>query len=131
MDSIPADARVEWRAIYRPAIHHLFYWTIILWEFATGCICGVGTKRLLSALHAQNKFDIAKKLPLVGLWLGLLLWAFAFITVGGEWFLMWESGIWNGELAALRMFTLNAVALIFFYLPDSQEKESEDTKSKG
>jgi predicted small integral membrane protein len=52
----------------------------------------------------------------------LLLWALGFITIGGEWFLMWESR--NGELSALRMFILNAFALLFLYLPDTAETAS-------
>ena len=51
MDSIPADAHVQWRAIRSPQLHHVAYWTIILWELLTGCICGLGAKRLLSALR--------------------------------------------------------------------------------
>jgi predicted small integral membrane protein len=36
---------------------------------------------------------------------------------------MWESSVWNGELSALRMFILNAFALLFLYLPDTAETE--------
>ena len=124
MDSIPADAQVQWRAIRTPQLHHIAYWTIILWELMTGCICGLGAKRLFSALRSKQEFDAAKTLPIAGLWLGLLLWALGFIAIGGEWFLMWESSVWNGELSALRMFILNAFALLFLYLPDTAETES-------
>ena len=124
MDSIPADAHVQWRAISSPQLHHLAYWTIILWELTTGCICGLGAKRLFSACRSKHEFDVAKTLPIAGLWLGLLLWSLGFITIGGEWFLMWESSQWNGELPALRMFILNALTLLFLYLPDTAETES-------
>jgi predicted small integral membrane protein len=124
MDSIPADPHVQWRAIRTPQLHHVAYWTIILWELMTGCICGLGAKRLFSALRSKQEFDVAKTLPIAGLWLGLLLWALGFITIGGEWFLMWESSVWNGELPALRMFILNAFALLFLYLPEPAETES-------
>jgi predicted small integral membrane protein len=124
MDSIPADANVLWRAIRNPQVHHVAYWTLILWELLTGCICGLGAKRLFSALRSKQEFDDAKTLPIAGLWLGLLLWSFVFITIGGEWFLMWESSAWNGELPALRMFTLNAITLLFLYLPDAASTES-------
>jgi predicted small integral membrane protein len=123
MDSIPADAHVQWRAIGNPQVHHFAYWTIILWELLTGCICGLGAKRLFSALRSKQEFDVAKTLPIAGLWLGLLLWSLVFITIGGEWFLMWESSQWNGELPALRMFILNAIALLFLYVPDTAETE--------
>lgn len=124
MDSIPADAHVQWRAIRTPQLHHLAYWTIILWELATGCICGVGAIRLFSALRSRQRFEAAKTLSIAGLWLGLLLWSLGFITAGGEWFLMWESSAWNGEAPALRMFILNAFALLFLYLPDAAESAS-------
>ena len=124
MDSIPADPHVQWRAIRTPQLHHVAYWTIILWELMTGCICGLGAKRLFSALRSKQEFDVAKTLPIAGLWLGLLLWALGFITIGGEWFLMWESSVWNGELSALRMFILNAFALVFLYLPEPAETGS-------
>jgi predicted small integral membrane protein len=123
MDSIPADANVLWRAIRNPQVHHVAYWTIILWELVTGCICGLGAKRLLFALRSKE-FEAAKTLPIAGLWLGLLLWSLGFITIGGEWFMMWESSLWNGEAPALRMFILNAFALLFLYLPDTSETES-------
>jgi predicted small integral membrane protein len=124
MDSIPADANVLWRAIRSPQVHHVAYWTIILWELMTGCICGLGAKRLFSALRSKQEFEVAKTLPIAGLWLGLLLWSLGFITIGGEWFLMWESSVWNGEAPALRMFTLNAIALLFLYVPDTGETAS-------
>lgn len=127
MDSVPADAHVQWRAVRSPQVHHIAYWTIILWELTTGCICGLGAKRLFSALRSKQEFDAAKTLPMAGLWLGLLLWSLGFITIGGEWFLMWESSAWNGEAPALRMFILNAIALLFLYLPDTAGTESSLT----
>jgi predicted small integral membrane protein len=117
MDSVPFDLHIGWRAIHSHILYHLAYWLIIVWEFGAGIFCAVGTKRLLGALRSERRFERAKSLPLAGLWLGILLWSFAFITVGGEWFLMWES-VWSGESAAFRMFTLNAAALFFLYLPD-------------
>jgi predicted small integral membrane protein len=124
MDSIPADAHVQWRAVRNPQAHHIAYWTIILWELLTGCICGLGAKRLFSALRSKQEFAAAKTLAMAGLWLGLLLWSLGFITIGGEWFLMWESSVWNGEVPALRMFILNAFALLFLYLGDTGGTES-------
>jgi predicted small integral membrane protein len=38
--------------------------------------------------------------------------------------LMWESSVWNGEAPALRMFILNAFALLFLYLPNTAETET-------
>jgi predicted small integral membrane protein len=34
---------------------------------------------------------------MIALTTGLLMWLVAFLDVGGEWFLMWQSKIWNGR----------------------------------
>jgi len=46
----------------------------------------------------------------------LFQWYFAFLTVGGEWFLMWQSRTWNGQEAALRMFHGDGLEPIFLNL---------------
>ena len=63
-------------------------------------------------------FNRAKKIATIGLTVSLLQWYVAFITVGGEWFLMWQSEEWNGQDAAFRMFTIIGVSLIFLSLKD-------------
>jgi len=119
MDSIPADSNVQWRAIHSVPLHHLAYWVIIVWELTSGILCAGGALALFRELRSPERFQRSAAVAITGLWLGLLLWALAFITVGGEWFMMWESSMWNGETAALRMFILTAVALLFFYIPGS------------
>ena len=52
--------------------------------------------------------------------LGLLLWFVAFISVGGEWFLMWQSKLWNGQEAAFRMFTVIGIVFVLLVLPDTE-----------
>ena len=42
-------------------------------------------------------FNAAKKLGVVALTLSLLMWLSAFLSVGNEWFLMWQSKEWSGE----------------------------------
>jgi predicted small integral membrane protein len=119
MDSIPTDAHIQWRAIYSSHLHHLAYWTVILWELVAGWLCATGAFQLFKARRDPEYFAVCRTRAIAGLWVGLLLWSLAFITVGGEWFMMWESNTWNGELPALRMFTLNSFALLFLYLPES------------
>jgi predicted small integral membrane protein len=116
MDSIPLDSNVMWRAIRTPWAHHFAYATIIGWEMLAGILCAMGGVSMFRTLRS-GAFANSKRLALAGLWAGLLLWVLAFITVGGEWFMMWESATWNGELAALRMFAINAILLLLLYLP--------------
>src|SRR6185436_895157 len=42
-------------------------------------------------------FQYAKRLSIAGLALSLLMWLVAFLAVGGEWFLMWQSKTSNGQ----------------------------------
>lgn len=63
MDSIPADANVQWRAIRSPQLHHVAYWTLILWELMTGWICGLGAKRLFSLFAPNRNLKLRKHCP--------------------------------------------------------------------
>jgi predicted small integral membrane protein len=54
-----------------------------------------------------------------------LQWLVAFLSVGGEWFLMWQSKIWNGQDAAFRMFACIGIILILLVLPDAELPASE------
>jgi predicted small integral membrane protein len=127
MDSLPPDPHVAWRAINLGPIYHFAYGVIIAWEATAGLLCVFGRMRMALRLSSRN-FERAKTYAIAGLWTGMLLWALAFITIGGEWFMMWESAIWNGELAALRMFTLNSVALLFLQLADATTDESKSNE---
>jgi predicted small integral membrane protein len=55
---------------------------------------------------------------IAALTLGCLLWFVAFLTVGGEWFLMWQSRTWNGQDAAFRMFASIGIILVYLSLPE-------------
>jgi predicted small integral membrane protein len=47
----------------------------------------------------------------------LLLWLVAFLTIGGEWFLMWQSHIWNGQEEAFRNFAVVGLVLLILMQP--------------
>ena len=59
-------------------------------------------------------------MAIVGLTLGLAMWLVAFLSVGGEWFLMWQSKTWNGQEAAFRMFTVLGIVLLLVAQPDAE-----------
>jgi predicted small integral membrane protein len=48
----------------------------------------------------------------------MLMWLVAFLGVGAEWFLMWQSHNWNGQEAAFRMFVVVAIVLLLMLQPD-------------
>jgi predicted small integral membrane protein len=75
-------------------------------------LCWWGGVRLLKSYRADAaQFTAAQNVAVIALTTSLLMWLVAFLDVGGEWFLMWQSRIWNGQEAAFRMFTI--VGLVF------------------
>jgi predicted small integral membrane protein len=113
MDSTFPANHAMWRALSRPAWYTVFYVSIIAWEIVTMFLCWWGGLRLARAFHATAAaFHRAKRVAIVGLALSLLMWLVAFLSVGGEWFLMWQSKTWNGEEAAFRMFTVIGIVLL-------------------
>ena len=108
-----------WRSLHSPAIQLVFYLSIIVWEIFTAILLWWGSVRLLHALRLPAvAFNAAKGVPVAGLTLSLLMWLVAFLAVGGEWFLMWQSAQWNGQSAAFRMFTVVGIVLLFVLHPD-------------
>jgi predicted small integral membrane protein len=116
--TFPGNATM-YRAVRAPIAHKAFYASIIGWEALTCLLVGAGALRLWKARGAPAAdWRSAKGLATVGLTAGLVQWYLAFITVGGEWFLMWESKLWNGQEAALRMFVIMGLTLLFLNQPD-------------
>lgn len=121
MDStFPGNAGM-WRAINSPLVHHAFYDSVIGWEIVTTVLCFWGVARLARNLRAPAPaFHAAKSVAIIALTLSLLMWLAAFLTVGAEWFLMWQSRSWNGQEAAGRMFTVIGIVLIYLALPETE-----------
>ena len=109
-----------WRAIDVPALHHAFYWLIIATETAIAVLCWLGGWRLLRSINDPVRFNAAKGVAVAGLTMGIVLWFTGFMTVGGEWFLMWQSGTWNGVTAAFRLIAILGIVLLFVVLPDGE-----------
>ena len=119
MDSTFPGNRGMWRALNQPAWHTVFYLFIIAWEAITMLLCWWGGFRLARALRAPSaNFHRAKNISIVALTLSLLMWLVAFLGVGAEWFLMWQSKAWNGQDAAFRMFTVVGLVLLLLAQPD-------------
>jgi len=119
MDTTFPGNALMYRSIQSPLLHKAFFASIILWEALCCALIGAGSLRLWRARSAPAAdWKKAKGLASVGLTAGLVQWYFAFMTVGGEWFLMWQSRIWNGQDAAFRLFAFMGVSLLFLNQPD-------------
>jgi predicted small integral membrane protein len=120
MDSTFPGNRGMWRAIHSPGIHLAFYWMIIGWEIASMVLTWWAAAKLLRALRSPaDEFNAEKRLAVIALTLSLLMWLVAFLEVGGEWFMMWQSVAWNGQQAAFRMFAIIGIVLILVLQPDT------------
>jgi predicted small integral membrane protein len=116
--TFPGNAGM-YRAIHAPIMHKAFYASIIGWEALCTILIGAGTLRLWRARGAPAaEWRSAKGLASLGLTASLVQWYFAFMTVGGEWFLMWQSTIWNGQDAAFRLFAFVGISLVFLNQAD-------------
>jgi predicted small integral membrane protein len=113
MDSTFPGNRGMWRAINAPWMHVAFFAGIIAWEIVTTVLLGWGALRMARARRARaGEFRAASRLAQTGLAVSLLMWLVAFLAVGGEWFLMWQSPTWNGQQAAARNFTVVALVML-------------------
>jgi predicted small integral membrane protein len=119
MDTIFPGNPELWRSLPTPGFHYVFYNFIIGWEVVTAILCWWGALSLLKALRAPaSAFQSAKRIPIAALTLSLLMWLVAFLTVGAEWFLMWQSRQWNGQEEAFRMFAVVGIVLLLMIQPE-------------
>jgi len=119
MDSTFAGNRGMWRAIHSPALQLAFYLGVIAWETVNAALSWWGVVAMVRAMRGNDvEFARAKRVAIAALTSGMLLWFVAFTTVGGEWFLMWQSATWNGQEAAFRLFVSEGVLLVMMLLRD-------------
>ena len=110
-----------YRAITHPALWTAGYLLIIAAEGLTGLAWMAGCIQMLKCLRAGAvEFNRSKRFAVVGAGLGFLLWYGGFMVVGGEWFLMWQSPKWNGQLPAFQVFMTMLAVLIFVNQADGE-----------
>jgi predicted small integral membrane protein len=111
MDDVFSREKNGWRAITSLVLQHIFYLFIIGWEILITILVALGVVRMLRAYRAETPaFKNSGKMLRTGLFLGISLWFTTFVTIGGEWFLMWQSKTWNGQNTA---FMLTICFLLF------------------
>jgi predicted small integral membrane protein len=121
MDTIFPDSTLRSRAIDSETIWRAAYALIIVTEASIGLLLALGAVVLLGRLRASAKiFNNAKLWAVAGLTLGFCLWFFGFVAIGGEYFAMWQSKLWNGQDASFRIAGAMLAALIFVSLPDGE-----------
>lgn len=116
MDRV-VDPDLTWRAISNPIVHRVAYALIILAELATGIAFAVGAGAMWrSRRESKAGFHRAKSLIAIALIIGFITWFIAFMTIGGEWFVMARAGEWNGQPVAFRFYITVLVAGVYILL---------------
>jgi predicted small integral membrane protein len=110
-----------WRAVHSPGIWMAFFVSIVIWETATCLLLIFAAFRLLRNVRSTAAtFNAAKKPAVIALTLSLLMWLTAFLSVGGEWFLMWQSKLWSGQQTAFHLFAVVGIITVFVLMPDAE-----------
>jgi len=121
MDTIFPGSRIGYRAITSPALHHAAYAAIIAAEAVIAVMCWLGVCALSRALRADAATcHRAKTFAVLGLVLGFVLWQVGFMSIGGEWFAMWQSPQWNGVPGAFRFTIVILGVLILVAMRDDE-----------
>ena len=113
--TFPGNAGL-WRAIHAPILHHAAYVLIITVEFTVAILAGGGAIRMALAHANPARFRRAQVPAIAGLTLGILLWLVGFEVIAGEWFMMWQSRVWNAQESAFRFIAAFGVILVFISL---------------
>ena len=123
MDTVFSGNTLKSRAILNPLIWNIAYGLIIFAELLTGVLLMVGTICLIKNLNNSIKFIRAKSWIYLGCSIGIFLWFFGFIVIGGKWFCMWQSAQWNGIEAAFRFVVLIMLTIIITAIPESGKEK--------
>lgn len=126
MDSIFPDATITGRAITDPTVQTLAYLLIILVEGLTSLAFLIATVAMARNLKAPKAaFRRAKGWVAVGLIFGVGLWMIGFMAIGAEYFAMWQSSKWNGQLSAFMIYLSLLAIGIYVFLDTDGEPEPE------
>lgn len=114
MDTTHHDPALMGRAITNPLLQKVFYSLIIFWEAITAIFCWIGVIWMLIYVKAESPtFNESKKWAFIGLFLGFILYMVGFIVIAGEWFSMWQSTTWNGQVTAGMFVSLIMFVMLF------------------
>ena len=125
MDTIFPDSHLKWRAITNPKVQMAAYLAIIATELLICLAFLAATCVMAMKLRASKvEFQYARAPLAIGVLLSFGLWFIGFMTIGGEWFAMWQSETWNGQNAAFRFYTSILVVAVYVFLDTDGDTKS-------
>jgi predicted small integral membrane protein len=119
MEDIFSRGKNGWRAVNSRILQYFFYTFIIAWEIVVTILVSLGVTRMVHKYRGETSvFKNSGKTLRIGLFLGVMLWFTIFVSLGGEWFLMWQSKLWNGQNTAFMLTICFLLFLIYQNQPD-------------
>lgn len=111
-DGVPADSGFEWRFVDATWFQALSYIMIMTLETITGIVLLVAGFKGLRGSQNAARWSLAQKWTFVGGFLGLGVFFFGFMVVGGNWFIMYLNSKWNGLEPAFQNSVMTVSMLI-------------------
>lgn len=111
-DGVPADSGFGWRKLDSHALQVIAYVLIIAGETISGLLLAWGGVRALRTTASPARWAASQRLSLLGCAVGLLVFWFGFIVVGGNWWVMYLNAKWNGLEPAFQNATLTALTAV-------------------
>lgn len=108
----PADSGFEYRFINVGWVQALAYIAIIAAETIAGLLLLIGGALGLRRGRDAPVWDKAQRWTFAGAAVGLLLFFFGFITIGGNWFIMYLNSKWNGLMPAFQNSVMTITTLL-------------------
>ena len=119
MDTIFPNSTILYRSISSTILFHAAYIFIIILEAMMAFCCLKGSWVLFKNIKSDaSTFHASKNWAVAGLIIGITIWFLGFEVVGGEWFAMWQSKIWNGLGSAERIVSFIVLILISLQLKE-------------
>lgn len=131
-DGVPADSGFQWRFVDATWFQAVSYVGIMTMETLTGIVLLIAGVKGLRSSGSVDRWNRSQKWTFAGGILGLAVFMFGFIVVGGNWFIMYLNSKWNGLEPAFQntMFTLAMLILVAGVAIGSQmESPREDGRA--
>jgi predicted small integral membrane protein len=131
-DGVPADSGFEWRFIDATWFQAAAYIGVMTAETVTGILLLVAGIKGLRASRTCPRWAHAQKWTYAGGILGLAVFFFGFMVVGGNWFIMYLNSKWNGLEPAFQNSVMTMLMLILVtgvLIGGHLAKEHEESRS--
>lgn len=129
MSDLSSGEDNRWRSLNIPILNWVGFIIILTIELTSTVLLWKGAVAMLKARKSStDTFNKARVTVATGIFAGLFLWFTVFLTVGGEWFLMWQSEKFNAQQTAFSLTIVFLLFLIFMHQRDSESSSSGSSR---